>query len=145
MRDDKGRFIKTHGGKGTRLYSVWCAMKERCNNHHNKRYSIYGARGIKVCDSWSNSFEEFKSWALKSGYKEGLTIDRKNFNGNYEPDNCRWVTTKEQNRNYSRNKFIIYHDKKMCLKEYSEITGINYGTVLWRYNNGKMEDMKEGV
>lgn len=135
--DSKGRFITKHGGKGTKLYGVWCAMKERCNNPHNKSYKNYGAKGIAVCEEWSKSFAKFKEWSESNGYADGLTIDRKNSNGNYEPNNCRWVTTAEQNRNYSRNHFITYQGKTKCLCDWADYFGINRATVLFRLKQGK--------
>ena len=84
----------THGQTGTHLYQCWKNMKSRCYITSNDRYYCYGARGIVVCDNW-HIFENFQTWALSSGYVEGLTIDRINVNGNYEPDNCRWLTYTE--------------------------------------------------
>ena len=83
---------KSHGGSGTRLYYVWNAMKSRCHRPATEYYDIYGGRGIIVCPEWHN-FAPFQDWALANGYQQGLEIDRKESNGNYEPDNCRWVTT----------------------------------------------------
>ncbi len=74
-------------------------MKTRCENQNADNYKYYGERGISVCVEWKEDFDTFAKWALKSGYKDSLTIDRINVNGNYEPKNCRWVTMAEQNKN----------------------------------------------
>lgn len=135
-RDEKGKFLPTHNMRNTRLYKIWCSMKERCNNQNNKNYKNYGEKGIKVCKKWAKDFLEFYRWATNNGYKEGLTIDRINFSGDYEPENCRWVTTKQQNRNYSKNRFIKYKNKKYCIVELSEKFDIPYRTLLYRINAG---------
>jgi len=77
-------------------------MKARCNNKNHEKYPIYGGRGIIVCDEWKNSYEVFRDWALENGYKDDLTIDRRNNDGNYNPSNCRWVTLNVQARNKRR-------------------------------------------
>lgn len=87
---------KTHGMTGKRLYRIWHDMKNRCEYSKDKKYSYYGGRGIKVCNEWSSNFESFMTWALSNGYNDLLTIDRINNDGNYEPNNCRWITMKEQ-------------------------------------------------
>lgn len=94
--------IKKHGEAGTKLYFVWAQMKGRCLNPKNPEYKNYGARGIKVCDAWLDS-SAFLSWAHSAGYAEGLTLDRINVNGNYQPSNCRWVNMHIQNANKRRN------------------------------------------
>ena len=97
----------THGQAGTRLYNIWNVMKQRCGNPNNHNYKEYGARGISVCEDWKRSFETFQEWAMKTGYNPDLkrgecTLDRINNDGNYCPENCRWVTMKEQCQNRRR-------------------------------------------
>lgn len=97
-----------HGGKGTRLYNIWKNMRQRCTNPKNPDFKWYGARGIKVCEEW-NDFAVFREWALANGYREDLTIDRVNVDGDYRPENCRWTTWAEQarNRRCCRKKEVI--------------------------------------
>ena len=92
-----------HGGKHTRLYRIWSNMKTRCNNPKTRAYKWYGAVGISVCSEWLN-FENFKNWALKSGYEENLTIERVNPFKDYEPSNCTWIPINEQRKNQRRSK-----------------------------------------
>lgn len=93
-----------HGGSNDRLYGVWRSMKKRCNNTNDKRYKDYGGRGIKVCEEWEKDYSAFKKWAYENGYDENAeygccTIDRINVNGNYCPENCRWISNLEQQKN----------------------------------------------
>lgn len=82
-----------------RLASIYQGMKQRCYNTKRPNYKYYGGRGIVICNEWLNSFQAFNDWAMANGYQENLTIDRINTDGNYEPQNCRWATTKEQSTN----------------------------------------------
>jgi hypothetical protein len=134
-----GRFEKTHGLSNTDIYVIWCAMRRRCNSNHDKRYARYGARGIAVCAEWDD-FSSFYNWAMLHGYRKGLSIDRIDNDGNYNPKNCRWVTISEQNRNYSRNHKITFNGETLCLKDMAEKYGINRATVLYRINAGKPLD-----
>lgn len=89
-----GKKATVHGKYGSRLYRIWKGIKGRCFNPSNSKYPIYGGRGITVCNEWLE-YEPFYEWAMKNGYKEDLTIERIDVNGNYEPSNCTWVTEKE--------------------------------------------------
>ena len=119
-----------------KLYHVYHGMIQRCNNSNTKYYKHYGGRGIKVCNEWLKDFNVFKKWAMENGYEDGLTIDRRDVNGNYEPDNCRWVDQKTQCNNTRRNVNITYHGETHNLTEWSEILGINRNTLNYRINNG---------
>lgn len=93
----------------TRLYTIWCGMRQRCNNPNREAYIHYGGKGIEVCDEWSD-YNAFKDWAENNGYADNLSIDRINSNGNYEPSNCRWITVSENtsraNKNHKSRKLI---------------------------------------
>lgn len=88
-----------HGNRRSRLYNIWAHMRQRCSNPQNKDFNYYGGRGVTVCSEWVDDFSAFQEWALDNGYRDDLTLDRINPDGNYEPQNCRWATMAEQNRN----------------------------------------------
>lgn len=114
---------KKHGMYGTRLYRIWNNMKNRCYNKNVKAYKNYGDRGIKVCDEWldkKNGFKNFYLWAMNNGYKENLTIDRINNNGNYEPDNSRWATRSEQNHNRKNSIMLTYNGQTKHITEWAK-------------------------
>lgn len=94
----------THGQRYSRLYRIWLGMKARCYISSSTDFTYYGARGITVCDEWLHSYEAFQNWAVAHGYQDSLTIDRIDVNGNYEPNNCRWVSMKEQAKNKRLHK-----------------------------------------
>ena len=104
----------------TRLYKIYQGIKSRCNNPSHVAYENYGGRGIKMCDEWSNSYEAFKTWSLANGYEEALTIDRKSSDGCYTPDNCRWATRKQQQRNMRSNHPITAFGETKMLCEWAE-------------------------
>ena len=111
-----GRFKNSHGLSGHPLYKLWGHIKERCYNKNNTNYKNYGGRGIIVCDEWKDNFKLFYDWAINNNYNYNLTIDRIDGNGNYEPDNCRFVTTSIQNRN----------KKKTSKKTHSIYIGVTF-------------------
>lgn len=93
-----------HGLYKHRLFGRWQNMIQRCNNPNDKDYKNYGGRGIRVCEQWENSFLDYYNWALSNGYEESLTIDRINNNDGYNPDNCRFISIAENNRNRPQTK-----------------------------------------
>lgn len=132
-----------HNLSKIKLYSVWHSILSRCYNKKNISYKHYGMKGVIVCDEWKN-FINFYNWSIKNGYIENentktrnkITIDRINSNGNYEPNNCRWVNNYIQNNNKSNNKFYTYKNKTLTLYEWSRILGINRVTLYDRLKAG---------
>lgn len=118
------------------LRSRYDEMKQRCYNSNSSVYKHYGGRGIKVCDEWVNSFENFYKWSINNGFDPELTIDRINVNGNYEPSNCRWVSWEVQARNRTNNLIIEYEGKEYMVYQLSEMTGISEGTLYHRIKKG---------
>ena len=82
-----------------KLHGVWNSMKQRCFNQSSKDFKYYGALGVTVCQAWAEDYLTFRKWALDHGYKDGLSIDRIDPFGNYEPNNCRWITIQDQQKN----------------------------------------------
>jgi hypothetical protein len=115
---------------------IWKNMKQRCFNKNNPRYKDYGGRGITVCEEWKTDASLFILWAFKNGYAETLEIDRINNEGDYNPRNCRFVTTKENCRNTRKNKILKFNNKSLTLSEWSELTGINRTTISSRLKRG---------
>lgn len=123
-----------HGKRKTKLYIVWCNMRNRCDCTGNKEYKNYGGRGISVCSDWY-SFIAFMNWAFASGYSKGLTIDRIDNDKGYYPENCRWITRKEQANNKTNNHYITYRGETKTLKQWSESLNIPYYRLRSRINN----------
>ena len=134
--------IHKHGLTNTRLFRIWTNIKTRCYNKKLKCYKNYGGRGIAVCNEWLKDFKAFYNWAINNGYSDDLTIDRINVNGHYEPNNCRWIDIKTQQRNRANNYFIKYNGEEHCITEWGRILGINYGTILYRIKKLKWSIQK---
>lgn len=127
----------THGESKTRLYATWSKMKSRATNLDSKHAKNYVGRGISICEEWLK-YEPFRDWALANGYRDDLTIDRINNNGDYTPENCRWVTNKVQMNNVRYNFLITAFGETKTAKQWSEdprIT-VKYETFKSRIKNG---------
>lgn len=125
-----------HGQTNTRLYHIWRTMKARCEDPNSHKYHAYGGRGITVCEEWLNSFESFYDWATASGYRDDLSIDRINNDGNYCPENCRWATAKEQANNTRRNRLLTYNGETHTVAEWAKIVGITKTALYHRLSRG---------
>lgn len=131
-------------GKNTNLYRRWVSMRSRCKCEFPSIYKNYGSRGISVCKEWDKSFEAFAEWAINNGYREDLTLDRIDVNGNYEPDNCRWITNAEQQNNRRDNVIIEIDGEEHNITEWIRLKGLNEGTIKCRiYGYGW--DPKEAI
>lgn len=125
-----------------REYNSWYSMKQRCLNTNKDNYSAYGGRGIKICDRWIESFDNFLE--DMGNRPEGTTLDRIDSNGNYEPSNCKWSTYSEQTLNTSSTKWIDDNGEKICLSYFSKKYGISRTTVRYRLDNGlSLDELKE--
>lgn len=115
-----------HGLSHTRIDNIYKTMKSRCYNENNKKYHRYGGRGIKMCDSWLNDKQEFFKWSFANGYAENLTIDRIDNDGNYTPENCRWVNLQKQSNNKSTNVIIFYGGITYTMAEFCRKHNLKY-------------------
>ena len=127
-----GNARRVHGKHGTRLYRIWQAMHARCYIKTNPAYKNYGARGITICAEWLKNYQAFYNWAMSNGYNDNLTIDRIDVNGNYEPNNCRWSTRKEQANNKRTNHYITFNNETHTINEWAEKLKIDRHSISWR-------------
>lgn len=118
-----------HGETNTRLYDIWRGMKKRCYVKNSAGYRYYGGRGITVCDEWIASYEAFRDWAISNGYRDDLTLDRIDPNGNYEPSNCRWATYIEQENNRRSCHYIEINGVKLTVSQWARITNTPMSTL----------------
>ena len=120
----------------TRLYRIWCNMRQRCRDKNKPDYKYYGGKGVTVCKEWEESFLAFKEWAENNGYEETLTIDRIDPNGDYKPTNCRWATRKEQARNRVATIRLTYNGETKTAAEWAEELGIRQQLISERLRKG---------
>ena len=117
------------------LYNSYRAMLERCYNKNSDKYPNYGGRGITVCEEWQ-TFPAFEKWAYENGWAPGLTIDRIQVNGNYEPSNCRWADTDTQANNKQDTRLYTYKGETKSMKQWAKASGISYYTLRNRLDRG---------
>lgn len=130
-RDCAPEVFRTHGLSKHRIHKIWRCMKARCEHKADTAFPSYGGRGISVCKEWHES-KNFFEWAFSHGYRDNLTIDRIDNDGDYCPENCRWATLKEQSRNKRVTLRLNFRGVVKTLKEWAETYGINYYTIRCR-------------
>ena len=134
--------LKTHGhvtkhaSRQERLLNnVWSAMRQRCLNPCNKDFPRYGGRGISMCEAWGD-FATFYDWAIAGGYRPGLTIERVNVNGDYEPTNCTWIPNARQALNWEHSLRVSYNGRTQGIRQWALECGLNYYTLKTRLAKG---------
>ena len=133
--DERRKAVKGENYSQKPWYGTYRGMIDRCENPNSKNYRLYGGRGIKICDKW-HDIKEFEKWVESSDFKKGLSIDRIDVDGNYEPNNCRWATVKEQANNRRETIKITVNGSTKTISEWSEITGLSTTTIRKRYHKG---------
>jgi len=131
-----------------KLKNVYKKMKERCYDTRNKNFHNYGGRGIVICEEWKNNKTLFIEWGLLNGFEIGLTIDRIDVNGNYEPKNCRWLTNQEQQNNRRNNHYITYNGETKSARDWAIVLDIKIGKMekmLYRKKMGTIEEWIEYI
>ena len=134
-----GRLIKNRSFYNKPWYGSYKSMMERCYNAKSGNYHRYGGRGIRVCEEW-HDITKFEAWVDKSNYQKGLSIERKNVDGHYCPENCIWATSKQQCNNRTNTVYVEHKGEVHTISEWSEITGINRSTLNNRYYRGDRGD-----
>jgi len=140
------KFQRKHGMARTRLYRIWRSMKKRCSLPSHPKYEDYGGRGIAVCQEWM-TFAAFAAWALENGYSDDLSIDRKDGNRGYVPDNCRWSTPAEQAHNRRDNQNITFQGRTQPLRVWARELAIPRSTVQFWMKKGMAgeEALRKGL
>jgi hypothetical protein len=128
-----------HWESSERLYKILTWMKGRCRNQANKSYKNYGGRGIAICEEW-NDYHKFREWAFANGYREDLTIERINNNGNYEPTNCTWISRAEQQKNKRNIRATTLFGRTQTFTDWAKELGVKRKTVYGRIARGWTEE-----
>jgi len=136
---------RTHNLTNHKLYKVWANIITRCTNEKYYQFNRYGGRGIKICELWRNDFKCFYDWAIKNGWMPGLQIDRKENDGNYEPDNCRIVTPKVNANNKSNNLKFDLNNSSFSISDLCQLYGLKYTTLYGRIKKGIPIDKALGI
>ena len=131
---------RRNGIRNKRIKNIYYEMKKRCYNPNNKGYKWYGAKGIKICQEWLENPYKFEEWALSSGYYYLLTIDRIDPDGDYCPENCRWITRSENTKRSSSRYYLTIDDVTQCLKDWSKVVDLDPSSLYEYYHrHGEIE------
>ena len=125
-----------------RMYSVYSSMIARCHNPKSSSYKSYGAKGIKVCDEWKNSFESFLRWSLNHGYNDSLSIDRIDNSKGYNPENCRWIPLPEQHINKTNNVFYTHNNETHTMTEWCRMLDFSIDLAKSRRKQAKQSNIE---
>lgn len=136
IREKTSQRSYIHGETNIRLHHIWSSMKARCYYIKSISYPNYGGRGIRVCAEWKNDYVAFRNWALKNSYTENSTIDRKDVDGNYCPENCQWISAFDQQSNKTNNRKIEIDGVTNTVTEWGRIYGIDPQAIWGRLNRG---------
>lgn len=136
QKETASEIFSTHKMSNKRIYHTWENMISRCYYTKDMSYRAYGGRGITVCDEWKSSFETFYNWAVSHGYSDTLTIDRINVNGNYEPNNCRWVDMISQANNRRTNRYFMINGENLTISQIARKFNLNPNTLRTKIRNG---------
>lgn len=115
-REETAKRSCSHRFSKTRLYRIWCNIKTRCTNQNAHNYKFYGGKGVSICEEWKHDFLAFYNWAMANGYEHGLTIDRRDSEGNYCPANCRWITQSENATRANNKRWAVLSTVRTCKK-----------------------------
>ena len=137
---DRSHKPRSHGLTKHPLYRTWQRIKSSTTNPNHQDYEWYGGKGVSVCEEWFHDFTKFYEWSITHGYQPGLTIDRIEVDGNYEPSNCRWIPFKEQTLNRTDSVYLTHNGITRTVKEWSQITGIKPSTLYARFHKGWPHD-----
>lgn len=134
-----GNYVTKHGLAGTAEHNIWCGMRKRCNNPHDRLYPYYGGRGIRVCERWS----DFATFLADMGPRPSPvhSVERRDNGHGYEPGNCYWATRIEQMRNRRGNLYVTYRGETLCVAAWAERLGIDHNTIRRRIKRGQPPEL----